>query len=200
VVAVSKLDALLKYAPSWLTGPIATDVFGAIGTQLDAFTDPSDEFFILTTDQLIENWELDYGIPVRPADDLATRRARVLMRKRGGSLRTDADFLDFVKTAILPTATAAPTTYKQPAHHVVYKSVDRGWLDNFDDVQAALADLGPAHVRLALAPWNTLAGLLPSQLQRMYPVALDVLTGTEMDGNYDLRTRYAVGPGFWTEG
>jgi hypothetical protein len=193
------VDRLLSYAPRWLTGRIAQDVFGAVGAQLDDYDalDIGDQLFVATAtwglaydhpngDGTVTptGWERDFGLPTIETDSLATRRARVLARIQGHAARTVADFAVLVQAMLLPPATCPPTTYTTAGLWVVFKPCDIGWVTNFLDVEAALALAGPAHLGLWLAPHRETpdTGLLDWQLDLMHGEAIDVLTDAEIDG------------------
>lgn len=191
-------DRLLRYLPRWLQGPIARDVSGAIGRQLDAIDGLglADQLFVASAtwglafdapnpDGTVTptGWERDFGIAVVVADGYAARRARVLAKMQGGAARSVADFAALVEALLIPPATCPPTVYQQPANWAVFKPCDGGWVTNFDDVQAALAAAGPAHIGLFLAPWDTAHGLTYSELNRMAYPALDVLAYVELNGS-----------------
>ncbi len=181
-----KVHQLLALAPTWLTGPLATDVFGAVGRELDRVTDNdlSNEFFIATTTELglLTNWERDYGVPIVGTDGLAARRNRVLLRKRGVGRRNDADFLALVEGLILPTELNQVVPIVDFSRYVVYKPELRGQVANNVEIDLTLEEVGPAHVFLGLAPWDDVIGLPPTYLDTIHPVALDRLTPLEMDG------------------
>lgn len=179
---------LLNLVPSWLQGPVATDVLGAAGRELDSAydNDVSDELFIVTADSTIDRWEKDYGIPTVAGDSLADRRARVLARKRAQAIRNDADFIAFVEDQILPVELAQVDPVVEMAKYAIYKPTDRGQVTNNVDVDLALEGVAPAHMFFGLAPWDDVDGLPSEYAQTIRPVAVNLLTPTEVSGSsYD---------------
>jgi len=192
-------DWLLRFLPRWLQGRVLRDVAGAIGQQLDAIDalGLDDQLFVATATwglawdhplpdgtAVPTGWERDYGIPVAEADGYPARRARVLAKMRGGAARTVADFAALVQGMLIPPATCPPTVYQAPAEWAVFKPCDRGFPDNFADVEAALAAAGPAHLGLWLAPHREApdTGLTLEQLGMMRVAAVSVLTLAEIGG------------------
>jgi len=194
-----RVHQLLRLAPTWLTGPIATDIFGAVGRELDRAEDNdiSNEFFVATTTTLglLPNWEQDYGVPIIPTDTTPVRRNRVLLRKRGVGRRNDADFLDLVEGMIAPVEINQVAPIVRFSEYVVYKPILRGRVTNNVEIDLVLEGAGPAHMFLGLAPWDNALGLPPSYADTIHAVALDQLTPLEIDGVV-LDETYFVGLGF----
>jgi hypothetical protein len=193
-------ERLLGYLPRWLQGPLSRAVCEAIGQQLDEFDllAFADQLFVATASWGLAfevpnadgattptGWERDYGLASVSTDTEEVRRARVLARRRAHAIRTAADFVAFVRAILVPAATADPTAYTAFGRWVVYKPADRGWVTNFEDVEAALALAGPAHVGQWLAPHREApdSGLTVAQLAMMRTAAVSVLTVAEIEGD-----------------
>lgn len=163
------VERLLGYAPRWLQGLIAREVFGAIGEQLDDFEalDLADQLFIATATTALDRWERDFGLPTIETDSLATRRARVLARRRGQAIRTEADFAALVRDTLQPAQSGLPYVRVGYGRYAAFQPADSGFPTNFDDVEALLALVGPAHLGLWVAPWDSEGGLPYSQLERV---------------------------------
>lgn len=195
-----RVHQMLSMAPTWLTGSLATDIFGAVGRELDRAEDNdlSNEFFVRTTTMLglLPKWEQDYGVPTVATDSEDARRNRVLLRKRGVGRRNDAEFLDLVEGTILPVAINQVVPIVRFSEYVVYKPILRGQVTNNVEIDLVLEEAGPAHMFLGLAPWDDAIGLPPSYIDTIHAVALDQLTKQEIDGLEVVSGEFFVGLGF----